>query len=160
MIPLSAQTTTVYRSVDASGTVRFSDRPPVGDDASVEVIRLATSPPVSVPDSQQLIADMAATTERLRQDRLRRTEERAPTSSPILPAEAGRYSSQTRQAWYYPGPYRHGYPRGPAWHPPDRSQQKPQPDTRTERDRRRADMEGTWVIPRQLPGSVPPPSGR
>jgi len=160
MVSTGALATTVYRSVDANGVVHFSDRPPREDASSVEILRLAVPAPVSVPDSRQLLADMAATTERLREDRLRRSEERAPKPSQALPATAQHYS-QPAPAWYYPGPYRHGYHGGHPWnHHPHRDHQKREPDPRTERDRRRDDMRGTWVIPRQLPRSVRPPSDR
>ena len=152
----SAVATTIYRSLDASGTMRFSDKPPE-DAASVEVIHLAVPPPVSAPNSQQLIADMIATTERLREDRLRRTKERAPKPSRPDPAAAEQAPRQPVQGWHYPGPYRHGYHVVPPRHrQPDYQYPRREPDTRSERDRRRDAMGGTWYIPRQLPGSERP----
>lgn len=157
--PCGAEPTiTVYRSVDLDGQVHFSDRPPETTVGNVEIIHLPAQVPVTVPESQQIIAEMAATTERLREDRLRRSEERAPKSS--SPPLAG--PSPHPPPVYHRHdliPYRYGRPPGPWRHPPPEHHQ-PTPDNRTERDRRRDDMRGTWYIPRQLPDLSRPSSRR
>lgn len=158
MMSTVAAASTVYKSVQPDGTVRFSDKPP-GQDGDVEVIQLPRYAPVSVPDSNKLVADMAATADRLREDRLRREAERTP-SQPATPAPAsGEYDPPILQPWHYPVPYRSGYrrpyhddrerDRARDW---ERDHRYPAPDRRSERDRRRDNMGGTWYIPKRLPG--------
>ncbi len=148
LIASQAPATTVYKSVDDKGVVRFSDRPPDDTSTLVGTLELPARQPAEIPDSRQLMEDMAATTERLREDRLRREARRAPSPGSTDPDERIEQYPSPSPLWYPPGPWRHGYR-------PDRSrdqQQHQPPDTRSERDRRRDDMEGTWYIPRRLPG--------
>lgn len=142
--------TTVYKSVDAEGRVHYSDQPPAGNTA-VEEIHLPDAPPVSVPDTTSLVEQMAATTARLKEDRLEREKERQPDPRP--------------QPSYYPQPpqepqsYRHPWPWGYVA-PPHRGKhhrppQREAPDLRNERDRRRDERQGTWYVPKRLPDFGP-----
>ncbi|MDY0070328.1 MAG: DUF4124 domain-containing protein [Porticoccaceae bacterium] len=136
---------TVYKSVDAEGRVRYSDQPPA-DGRILETIRLPDRAPATVPARGDLVEQMAATTARLKADRLAREADRAP---PPRRAQTQAPESDGPEARYYhPLPYRHGY------RPERRDHERPrrEPDLRNERDRRRDEMDGSWYVPKRLPG--------
>lgn len=136
---------TVYKSVDAEGRVRYSDKPPA-DGQILKTLQLPDRAPATVPAAGDLVAQMAATTARLRADRLAREADRAPPP-PRDPVPT--YAHDEPEARYYlPLPYRHGY------RPERRDHERPrrEPDLRNERDRRRDEMDGTWYVPQRLPG--------
>lgn len=111
--------TLVYKSVDDQGRVSFGDRP-AADAALVEEIYLAPLVPRSAEaGSEEHIERLAATTSRLREDRLAREERRAaaaarpqPQVFPEYPAYPPEFSS-----WgiprVYPGRGFLHYPRPP-----------------------------------------------
>lgn len=75
-IPGNTQTL-IYKSVDEQGRVSFGDRP-IANAVTVEEISLAPLAARSVePASEEYIERLVATTQRLREDRLAREEQRA-----------------------------------------------------------------------------------
>ena len=103
---------------------------------------------MTVPAPLSLVEQMAATTARLRADRLARESDRAapPRRESITPGA----DDEPETRYYQPLPYHHGYRPGarpPHYWPPLR-----EPDLRTDRDRRRDAMEGPWFVPKRLPG--------
>lgn len=145
---VAATGATVYKSVDADGTVRYSDKPPQGNDP-VEKIHLPDRVPVTLPDTESLLAQMAATTERLKADRLEREAARQPRSPPAVTRD---YPQSEPQRQYWPYPWLQGQD-GPAYgeHRNRQRHDRPAPNLRNDRDRRRADREGTWYVPKRLP---------
>jgi hypothetical protein len=70
-----AEPTTVYRTVDAQGTVTFSDQPPA--DAPAEVLSIDVPPPADPGLLEERLEAMRETTERMAADRLARESQRA-----------------------------------------------------------------------------------
>lgn len=112
--------TLVYKSVDDQGRVSFGDRP-AADAALVEEIYLAPLVPRSAAaESDEHIERLAATTSRLREDRLAREERRAAAASarqqPQVFPEYPAYPPEFR-SWgisrVYPGRGFLHYPRAP-----------------------------------------------
>jgi hypothetical protein len=130
----------IYKSVDAQGKVSYGDAP-LPQAVAVEEIRLApTRNADSSAFSEQRIEQLAATTDRLRDDRLAREAQRTPLTPPE-PVEYAGYPPDAEAPWVvsrpYPGkglgyPYRWphrfdrfpGHPRwipgrfDPDWRPP------------------------------------------
>ncbi|MEM9256431.1 MAG: DUF4124 domain-containing protein [Pseudomonadota bacterium] len=74
----SAFATTVYKTVDDSGVVTFSDTPPEDDDLIlVETLEIDAPPPSSSAEDQQWLEDMRETTDRMAADRRAREKHRA-----------------------------------------------------------------------------------
>lgn len=80
-----AEETVIYKSTDPQGKVSYGDKP-TRDAAVVEEIRLPESSTVPPAEVQAHIDDLAATTDRLRADRLDRERECA-AAVPPPPAE-------------------------------------------------------------------------
>jgi TolA-binding protein len=76
MLCLPGQAATVYRTVDESGVVSFSDTPPAGD-APVETMKINAATPKVSPEEQQQLEDMRETTDRMAADRREREKQRA-----------------------------------------------------------------------------------
>ena len=118
-MPGNAQTL-VYRSVDEQGRVSFGDRP-LADAVVVEEIHLATPAARGVEAASEAhIEQLAATTRRLREDRLAREEQRAKEESARQPPreypEAPAYPSASRYwgvSQVYPNRGFLHYPRSP-----------------------------------------------
>lgn len=149
---LGATGATVFKSVDADGTVRYSDKPPA-DGGAIEEIDLPDRSPVTVPDTASLVEQMAATTKRLQDDRLEREKARqpAPKPQPIY------YPQPEQKRQYHSQPWPWGYD-APPYRQDHRHRQRPQrepPDLRNERDRNRDAKEGTWYVPQRLPAFSP-----
>lgn len=133
---------TVFRTVDESGVVSFSDTPPEGD-TPVESITIDAPAPQSPETARQRLEDMRETTDRMAADRREREKHRAemrelyarsqPTPQPQY-SEAGYYdpyypvytTRRTTRKGYYGGiPWRPGYgdrprPEHPIARPPGR----------------------------------------
>jgi hypothetical protein len=75
-ISLSVHAQTVYRSVDESGAVSFSDTPPA-EDQDVEELTINVAPPQDPEAYQQNLEDMRETTDRMAEDRRAREKHRA-----------------------------------------------------------------------------------
>lgn len=136
---LTAQAQTVYRSVDETGAVSFSDTPPV-DEQGVEEVYLDVAAPQDPEAYQQGLDDMRETTDRMADDRREREKHRAEMRE--LAARTAAQSQQQQQqqqqslvdhyssSWAYgdgyynrPGrpPWRPGYkpkPEQPIYRPP------------------------------------------
>ena len=103
---------TVYRTVDAEGRVSFSDTPPPPGSAA-EVIEMRDTRAGPDPETAERLEPMRATTDRLREDRLAREQERALPPAPTYPgypeqAQEDSARQDETQRWllpYYP-PYR------------------------------------------------------
>ena len=122
---LPALGATVYKTVDADGKVSFSDTPPPAGSAT-EVIETRDTYASPDPDAAERLQQMRETTDRLRDDRLAREQERAPPPAPAYPGYPEQEDSAQRDddedRWllpYYP-PYRrwHGGGHRPPPRPP------------------------------------------
>lgn len=130
-----AQGATVYRTVDAGGKVSFSDTPPPPGSAT-EVIEMRDTHAGPDPEAAERLEQMRATTDRLREDRLAREQERALPPAPAYPGypEPAQEDSARRdeaQPWllpYYP-PYRrwHGGGDHRPWPRPPYAEPEPLP---------------------------------
>lgn len=137
-----AQAQTVYRSVDESGVVSFSDTPPTGEQP-VEELKIDVAPPQDPQAHSQRLEDMRETTDRMAEDRRAREKHRAELRE-IAARDAARQESyqpdlvdQYSTSWsgtggyYYPPgrpPWRPGYrpkPEHPIYRPPGQVQPPP-----------------------------------
>ncbi len=118
-LPVVAET--VYKSIDDSGAVSFSDTRPTGD-IVVETLVIENQAPPSSDLTAQRLEDMRETTDRMVADRMAREKHRAElrqldarkyagTSAPDL---AEYYDATTSYSGYYPYPVRR------SWRRPDR----------------------------------------
>ena len=131
---MSVQAQTVYRSVDESGAVSFSDTPPAGEQEAEE-LELQVAPPQDPEIYSQRLEDMRETTDRMAEDRRAREKHRAEMRELAARNSAQQQASQATlvdhysSAWstgsYYhtPGrpPWRPGYrpePEHPIYRPP------------------------------------------
>ena len=73
--PVQAEPTTVYRTVDAQGTVTFSDQPPA--DAQAQVLSIEVPPPAEPGLLEERLEAMRETTARMAADRRARESQRA-----------------------------------------------------------------------------------
>lgn len=99
--------TLIYKSVDAQGKVSYGDAP-LPQAVAVEEIRLAPATDIdSTALSKQRIEQLAATTERLRDDRLNREAQRTPPAPqvPVAPPEYSGYRSDHGIPWAASRPY-------------------------------------------------------
>ncbi len=104
-----------YRYRNADGTLVYSDTLPEGV-TEYEVIDMPDTPERDTVSVQERIEQMAATTERLRDDRLAREEARRapePRPNPDRRRRDAEDAPDYRPAWGYPH-----YPRVPYRHPP------------------------------------------
>lgn len=117
MAPLSSFAVTVYKSVDADGNVSYSDTPPA-DGRSAESIQITEYATGLSAEDMIRLQSMRETTDRMRDDRLAREEQRAQEQA-YLPAALPDYApgdeSQTSDTRYLLPVY---YPRHPRWRPP------------------------------------------
>ncbi len=97
-----AEETVIYKSTDPQGKVSYGDKP-ADNAAVVEEIRLPGPSTVPPDAAQAQIDDLAATTDRLRADRLDRERERA-AAVPPPPAEPPPLEIHP-QYRTYPGPW-------------------------------------------------------
>lgn len=126
----TAQAQTVYRTVDESGAVSFSDTPPTGEQ-EVEELSIDV-PPAQDPEAySQRLEDMRETTDRMAEDRRAREKHRAemreiaarqaasqPAAQPDL---VDHYSS----TWSGSGGYYYYPPGRPPWRPGHRPRPEP-----------------------------------
>ena len=137
-----AQAQTVYRTVDESGVVSFSDTPPAGE-AAVEKLAIDVAPPQDPEEYSERLDDMRETTDRMAEDRRAREKHRAEMreiaaretrrQQPSQPGLVDQYStgwSGTGGYYYQPGrpPWRPGYrprPEPPIHRPPLQVQPAP-----------------------------------
>lgn len=131
---LAAEAQTVYRSVDETGAVSFTDTPPA-DEQDVEEVRLNVAAPQDPEAYQQSLEDMRETTDRMADDRREREKHRAEMRE--IAARTASQQPQEQQslvdhystAWNYGGynhrpgrpPWRPGYrpkPEQPIYRPP------------------------------------------
>ena len=134
LVAASAQSQTVYRTVDESGAVSFSDTPPNGDQ-EVEQLELQVAPPQDPEAYSQRLEDMRETTDRMAEDRRAREKHRAEMRELAArnntqqasngPTMVDHYSTGWSTGGYYyrPGrpPWRPGYrpkPEHPIYRPP------------------------------------------
>ena len=130
---------TVYKSVDESGAVSFSDTPPSGD-TEAETLEINAPPPSSDPTQQANLEAMRETTDRMAQDRREREKHRAEMreiQARTAANETARNDNQDYYDDYYPiytgynnrryynhrPPYRPGFrpkPEHPIARPPHR----------------------------------------
>lgn len=146
LVALSAHAQTVYRSVDETGAVSFSDTPPA-DEQAVEELTLNVAPPQDPEAYEQSLEDMRETTDRMAEDRREREKHRAEMRELAARTASNQQASQqslvdhystswssTGSGYYYrPGrpPWRPGYrpkPEHPIYRPPV----MPQPSRPTE----------------------------
>ncbi len=139
---------TAYRYEDATGTVVYSDSLPEGV-SDYQVVELPESPPGDGAATRERIERMATVTERLREDRLEREEQRRAREPDPEPDYRRRSADDDRPAYGYP--YGAGLPyRYPHRHDrPDRD--------RGDRDRHRTpdrggDRAGDMRSPIRIPG--------
>lgn len=119
---LTAQAQTVYRSVDETGAVSFTDTPPV-DEQDVEEVRLNVAAPQDPEAYQQSLEDMRETTDRMADDRREREKHRAEMRE-IAARNASQQQHQEPQtlvdhystAWSYDSGY-YNRPGRPPWRP-------------------------------------------
>ena len=126
-----AHAQTVYRTVDESGVVSFSDTPPAGEEA-VEELAIEVTPPQDPEAYSQRLEDMRETTDRMAEDRRAREKHRAemreiaarqaPVQQTFQPDLVDQYSTvwSGSSGYYYPTgrpPWRPGY-RPPVHRPP------------------------------------------
>jgi hypothetical protein len=119
---LTVQAQTVYRSVDNTGAVSFSDTPPV-DEQGVEEVHLDVAAPQDPKAYQQSLDDMRETTDRMVDARRAREEHRAGMRE-LAARTAAQYEPQKQQslvdqyssAWSYDGGY-YKRPALPPWRP-------------------------------------------
>ena len=109
---------TVYKSIDDSGVVSFSDSRPMGD-IPVETVVIEEQAPPSSGLAEQRLKDMRETTDRMVADRMARekhraelrqldAQKRAETTSTDL---VEYYDTTTRYSGYYPYPVRRNWRR-------------------------------------------------
>ncbi|MEH6585926.1 MAG: DUF4124 domain-containing protein [Halioglobus sp.] len=119
---LTAQAQTVYRSVDETGAVSFSDTPPEND-KDAEEVSLNVVAPQDPEAYQQNLDDMRETTDRMAEDRREREKHRAEMRE--LAARTAPQQSQPQQqnlvdqystSWGYEGSY-YNRPGRPPWRP-------------------------------------------
>ncbi|MBK6961535.1 MAG: DUF4124 domain-containing protein [Gammaproteobacteria bacterium] len=108
--------TQVYKSIDAKGQITYGDAPSPGAVAVEDLGVTAPDPVVSEEELQKRIDRVAATTDRLRDDRLQREKAQAaarPPAAPRLPAvsEPGYASEPVGYApFWYRGHNRYVHP--------------------------------------------------
>lgn len=130
--------TVIYKSTDAQGKVSYGDKP-ARNAAMVEEIRLPGSAAVSPAATQAGIEALAATTDRLRADRLDREKERAAAAPPPpVEPQLSPHPEIYPQYRTYPGPL--------AWPAPFR-----------ERRRHHQDVPYGWDDDWRLPRPSRPP---
>jgi hypothetical protein len=90
---------TVYKTVNQSGVVSFSDTAPTND-ADVETLEISTPAPGNVDEYNKHLQDMRETTDRLVEDRQAREKHRAE----MLELQASRQAAQApvQPAYNYP----------------------------------------------------------
>lgn len=123
IVAVQAQGQTVYKSVDINGNVVYSDAP-LENAVLVETITL---PDTDRKDSVQHDADarieqMANTTERLQQDREKRTQARREAEEALIPEPLATPPVIYREEHYYNNyyPYYNRHPYRPFWQKPQR----------------------------------------
>jgi hypothetical protein len=110
-VPVTA--TTVYKSVDESGVVSFSDALPETGSA-VETLELNGANVTPSANQQQRLEDMRETTDRMASDRMAREKHRAEIKKIQAEADALQ-KEQTPQYVEYP---QYAYPYRPAYYAP------------------------------------------
>lgn len=117
-----AQAQTVYRSVDESGAVSFSDTPPEGE-VVVEEVDLQVAPPQDPEAYSQHLDDMRETTDRMAEDRRAREKHRAELREIAAREASARQQvqqpsliDQYSTSWSGTGSYYHR-PGYPPWRP-------------------------------------------
>lgn len=124
---LPAQTTTVYKTVDANGVVSYSDTRPAGDEA-VEALDIEVREPELTESAQEQLEAIRETTDRMVADRQQREQHRAEMrqqqarsgtqQDPPAPVYGGYRDSTGSYPVYYPYPvYRPGGGRPRPEHP-------------------------------------------
>jgi len=123
MIAVQTQGQTVYKSVDINGNVVYSDAP-LENAVLVETITL---PDTAGKDGVQDDADarieqMVNTTERLQQDREKRTQARREAEEALIPEPLPTPPVIYREEHYYNNyyPYYNRHPYRPFWQKPQR----------------------------------------
>ena len=109
---LPALGATVYKTVDADGKVSYSDTPPP-QGVAAEVIETRDTYAVPDPDAAERLQQMRETTDRLRDDRLAREQERALPPAPDYPSYPPQDSAQRDDEDHWLLPY---YPPYRRWH--------------------------------------------
>lgn len=108
LCPVSIFATTVYRTVDESGAVQFSDTPPV-DLIAVDTLEINTTEPLQADETQQRLQAMRETTDRIVADRMARERHRAEMrrlgSETDLNRAALDSPPPAQEEYYYPVPY-------------------------------------------------------
>jgi len=117
---------TVYKTVDESGAVSFSDKPPEAD-IETETLELHAPPPSSDSTQQDNLEAMRETTDRMAQDRREREKHRAEMRELQAKTNAAAESDRTQDYYddYYPvytgynnrRYYNHRPPYRPGWKP-------------------------------------------
>lgn len=100
----TAYSQTVYKTVDESGVVSFSDTPPTQGTES-EVLQLQVIEPQSPEEYQARLDAMRESTDRMAEDRMAREKHRAEMKE--LQAKTQSYQTPTTNSYddYYPGYY-------------------------------------------------------
>lgn len=134
----------VYRFIDESGRVVFTDRPPeqadvqalsLGEQGSGESVQQETPSPQDSAERMELMMEMA---DRLQQDRYERADRRAAAREASEPApETAQSDDQTEThnwvssgIWYPVRPPMHWWPRPPGHYPPRPPWHPPGPGTK------------------------------
>ncbi|MEP1470366.1 MAG: DUF4124 domain-containing protein [Halieaceae bacterium] len=118
---------TVYKTVDESGAVSFSDKPPEAD-VETETLEIQAPPPSSDPTQQANLEAMRETTDRMAEDRREREKHRAEMRELQARTNTTSAESNSTQDYYddyYPAYtgynnrryYNHRPPYRPGWKP-------------------------------------------
>ena len=123
MMAVQTQGQTVYKSIDINGNVVYSDAPL----ENAVLVETMTLPDTAREDSAQDDADarieqMADTTERLQQDREKRTQARREAEAALMPEQLTTPPVIYREEHYYNNyyPSYNRYPYRPFWQQPRR----------------------------------------
>lgn len=119
-LEISAQPTTVYKSVDENGQVTFSDQPPASAERA-ETLVYDTGEPVSAEEAEARLQRMRETTDRMAEDRRQREAARSAARA-SRPADTPATAQSEPLPVYYPVYYgrRHRPVVRPPFRPPAR----------------------------------------
>ncbi len=122
-LEISAQPTTVYKSVDENGEVTFSDQPPAGGEQA-ETLVYDTGEPVSEEEAAARLQRMRETTDRMAADRREREAARSPAPA-SRPADVPATGQTEPLPAYYSGYYNYSRRHRPGARPPLRPPGRP-----------------------------------
>ncbi|MCK9504412.1 MAG: DUF4124 domain-containing protein [Porticoccaceae bacterium] len=101
-LALQASAATVYKYRDENGAITYSDSPPTHTD-DYEIIEIQSSEPSDPQAHQQMLEQMAKTSDRLQADRRQREEDRQKTAQSRSSAPPYYPATAQPEPDYYPG---------------------------------------------------------